>query len=148
MSIFARKINQSGIDLIMRNEGCDLIAYLCPAGIWTIGYGHTGKDVHPDLVITQQQAERLLINDLGKFCDAVSRLVKVPVNDNQYAALVSLCFNIGEGNFAKSTLLKKLNKKDYAGAALEFEKWNRGGGKVLAGLVKRRAEERRLFELN
>lgn len=129
----------------MKHEGCKLKAYLCPANVWTIGYGHTGSDVKEGMVITQAEAERLLLKDLDRFCAAVERLVTVPLNDNQFAALVSLCFNIGEGAFAKSTLLRKLNAKDIIGATQEFPKWNKGGGKVLPGLVKRREDEQRLF---
>lgn len=129
----------------MKHEGCKLKAYLCPANVLTIGYGHTGSDVKDGMVITQAEAERLLLKDLDKFCAAVHRLVTAKLSDNQFAALVSLCFNIGEGAFGKSTLLKKLNAGDIIGATQEFPKWNKGGGKVLPGLVKRREDEQRLF---
>jgi len=142
-----RKTNKAGIALIKKHEGCDLLAYLCPAKKWTIGYGHTGKDVTAGMTITQAEAERILIDDLSYFEFVVSHNVKAPLTDNQFAALVSLVFNIGDGNFVKSTLLKKLNIGDYTGAAAEFPKWNRGGGKILAGLVKRRNDERKLFEV-
>lgn len=131
--------------MIMKHEGCKLKAYVCPAGVLTIGYGHTGKDVKAGMEITQAEAERLLLSDMDKFCAAVERLVKVKLSDNQFAALVSLCFNIGDGAFGKSTLLKKLNAGDIIGATQEFPKWNKGGGKVLPGLVKRREDEQRLF---
>ncbi len=131
--------------MIMKHEGCKLKAYLCPANVWTIGYGHTGKDVKQGMVIKKEEAERLLIDDLKKFCAAVERLVKVKLTDNQFAALVSFCFNIGSGAFGKSTLLRKLNAGDIIGAVQEFPKWNKGGGKVLPGLVKRRGDEQRLF---
>lgn len=98
------------------------------------------------MVITQDQADQLLLDDLAKFCNAVSDMVKVDINDNQFSALVSLCFNIGQGALAKSTLMKKLNASDFLGAAAQFDVWNKAGGKVLEGLCKRRAAERKLFE--
>lgn len=145
MSTQGRRISQDGLNMIMKHEGCKLKAYLCPANVLTIGYGHTGSDVKAGMVITQAEAERLLLKDLDRFCAAVQRLVTVSLSDNQFAALVSLCFNIGEGAFGKSTLLRKLNAKDIIGATQEFPKWNKGGGKVLPGLVKRREDEQHLF---
>lgn len=139
-------VNDAGIELIMRNEGCKLKAYLCPAGIWTIGYGCTGPDIIAGLVITQAQAERMLLDRLAGFCSAVTGMVKVKLSENQFSALVSLAFNIGSGALSKSTLIRKLNAGDYDGAAAEFDKWNKAGGKVLPGLVIRRAAERHLFE--
>lgn len=129
----------------MKHEGCKLKAYLCPANIWTIGYGHTGTDVTEGKVINQAEADRLLVTDLEKFCMAVDRIVHLELTDNQFSALVSLCFNIGATAFGKSTLVKKLNERDIIGAVQEFPKWNKGGGKVLPGLVKRREDEQRLF---
>ena len=139
------RINEAGLNLIKDFEGCRLKAYLCPAGVWTIGYGHT-QGVKPDMVINQLQAERFLIQDLKRFEDAVTSLVKVPITPNQFSALVSFAYNVGTGALYDSTLLRKLNKKDYKGAANEFLRWNKAGGKVLPGLTRRRLAEKDLFE--
>lgn len=143
------KTSNKGMTLIKEAEGCKLKAYLCPAGVLTIGYGHTGKDVVEGLVITEEQAEKLLKKDLEKFEKAVEKYVEVEINQNHFDALVSLAFNIGTGAFAKSTLLKKLNAGDYAGAAEQFLVWNKatvdGVKKELEGLKKRRQKERALF---
>lgn len=142
----ARKVNQAGEQIIKSFEGKELKAYKCPAGIWTIGYGDT-ENVKQGMIITEAEADARLSNRLNKdFCPAVERLVKVKINDNQFSALVSLVYNIGVGAFEKSTLLRKLNAGDFAGAAEQFDRWNKAGGKVLNGLVKRRAAERKLFE--
>jgi lysozyme len=135
-------------DLVKHFEGLYLTAYLCPAGVWTIGYGHTGlkhKDgtVKAGRKITKAQAEELLKHDLSVFAPSVEKLVKVPLEQHQFDALVSFHFNTGA--LGKSTLLKKLNQNDKGGAALEFLKWTRGGGKVLPGLVRRRKAEQYLF---
>lgn len=137
-------ISQKGIDLICEFEGCELTAYQCPAGIWTIGYGSTGKHVYPGKVITQKEAELLLKQDLVRFEHAVNELVKVPITQYIYDALVSLTYNIGEGALADSTVLRLLNSKDYAGALDAFLMWNKANGESLPGLTKRRKEERRL----
>ena len=139
------RINEAGLNLIKDFEGCRLKAYLCPAGVWTIGYGHT-QGVKPDMVINQLQAERFLRQDLKRFEDAVTSLVKVPITPNQFSALVSFAYNVGTGALYDSTLLRKLNKKDYKGAANEFLRWNKAGGKVLPGLTRRRLAEKDLFE--
>lgn len=131
--------------LVAEFEGCVLEAYYCPAGVLTIGYGHTGPDVYPGMVISSEEAVALLDTDLNKFRQAVVRLVDVSLTENQFAALVSLTYNIGIGAFQKSTLLRKLNTGDYEGAANEFKRWNKGGGQVLRGLVRRRAAEEALF---
>ncbi len=139
------------IDLVKHFEGLYLKAYLCPARIWTIGYGHTGLmhndgTVYAGRKIDEGQAEALLRYDLEKFSGRVAKLVAVPLEQHQFDALVSFAFNVGEGALVRSTLLKKLNGYNYAGAAEEFMKWNKGGGKVLAGLTRRRKAERHLFE--
>jgi lysozyme len=139
-----RRINSQGLDIIKRFEGLKLRAYRCPAGVWTIGYGST-RDVHPGAVIAVSEAVERLGDDLKGAASAVERLVRVPLNDNEFGALVSIVFNIGAGAFEHSTLLRKLNSGDRAGAANEFKRWNRGGGRVLAGLVRRRAAENALF---
>ena len=138
------KTSQRGIDLIKKFEGCILKSYKCPFGVWTIGYGHT-SGVKKGQVITKNQAEKYLKEDLKKFEKGVSSYVKVSLNQNQFDALVSFSYNVGLGAFKNSTLLRYLNKRDYSGASKELLKWNKSNGKVLNGLVKRRAEERKLF---
>lgn len=145
-------LNQASVDLIKSFEGWSAKAYPDPATgaePITIGYGHTTAagppSVHMGMTITRELGETILRNDLKKTCATVSGAVKKKINDNQFGALVSLCFNIGQGNFLKSTLLKKINAGDFAGAALQFGVWNRAAGKVMAGLTKRRAAEAALF---
>lgn len=144
--------NQAGINLIKEFEGVRLEAYPDPAHGWkvpTIGVGHTSAAGHPPVTkgmkITMAEAESILRRDLQIFEAAVARNVKVPLTGNQFSALVSFTFNLGEGALATSTLLRKLNAGDYAGAADEFPRWNKANGKVLNGLVRRRAAERALF---
>jgi len=141
-----RKISNAGLRLIKNFEGLRLRAYRCPAGVWTIGYGHTGAEVKPGMVITETEAEALLRADIAVFENCVSAAVKVPISQPQFDALVSLAFNIGCGALRRSTLLRRLNAGDYRGAAREFDKWIRAKGVVLAGLVSRRRDERNLFE--
>jgi lysozyme len=141
-------ISQNGINLIKKFEGCGLKAYKCPAGIWTIGYGHTGSTVHAGLQITSAEAEKLLKTDLLVHCNNVSKLVKVPLNQNQFDALVSFEYNVGYGNFKSSTLLKLLNQKKYKEAAEQFGRWKYAGKKELLGLVRRRNAEKELFLKN
>lgn len=138
-------ISQKGIDLIKNFEGCRLASYKCPAGVWTIGYGHTGVDVKPGHVISQEQAEKYLKMDLIVHTNNVSMLVKVPLNQNQFDALVSFEFNVGYGAFKNSTLLRLLNQGKYTDAANQFGRWVYAGKTVLPGLVKRRAAEKSLF---
>lgn len=137
--------SQAGIELIKEFESCQLRAYLCPANVWTIGFGHTGGVKRGD-EITISQAERYLKGDLMQFERDVARLVKVPLTQGQFDALVSFAFNCGSRALSTSTLLKKLNSKDYEGAANEFQRWNKAGGKELSGLTRRRVMEKRLFE--
>ena len=137
-------VSETGIELIKKFEGCVLKAYKCPAGVWTIGYGHT-SGVKEGQTITKAQAKELLIQDLRPFEIGVNNLVNVPLNQNQFDALVSFCYNLGTGNLKNSTLLKLLNKGDYNGAAEQFDHWIYAGGKKLNGLVKRRAAEKKLF---
>lgn len=136
-----------GIELIQRHEGLRLQAYKCPADVWTIGYGHT-RTAKQGLVITPLQAQELLKEDLLTAENAVNNL-HLNVNQVQYDALVSFVFNLGSGNFQRSTLLKKIkaNANDPA-ISSEFAKWIRGGGRVLPGLVKRRREEAELYFSN
>lgn len=114
-------------------------------GTLTIGYGSTGAHVRPGMTITEPEASELLLDDLDRFERCVERKVVVPLNENQFAALVSFCFNVGEGAFGKSTLLKKLNKGDYASVPTELAKWVTSKGKRLQGLVNRRAAEAGLW---
>lgn len=145
------KTNNEGVQLIKEFEGFVPKWYQDPVGVWTIGYGHTDNAGSPkyatskNMRLTVAEATSILQRDLGQYESAVERLVKVPLNDNQFSALVSFTYNLGAGNLGSSTLLKKLNAGDYAGAANEFARWNKGGGKVLNGLVRRRAAERELF---
>lgn len=146
------KTNAAGIDLIKQFEGCRLKAYPDPAtggDPWTIGYGLTSAagivKVTPGLRITQAQADEYLVKSLVKYETAVSTaLTKKPL-PNQFAAMVSLCFNIGPGNFKKSSVLRKFNAGDTAGAASSFLLWNKAAGKVMAGLTRRREAEKKLF---
>ena len=132
------------IDLIKKFEGCELKAYLCPAGVPTIGYGHTSGVSLGDK-ITKKKAEDLLRQDLVDYEYAVTALVKVPLTDNMRASLVSFVYNVGRNAFSRSTLLRKLNAGDYGAASLEFLKWHKAGGKRLKGLILRRLTERELF---
>lgn len=142
--IYTGRTSQEGIDLIRRWEGCRLKAYRCPAGVWTIGYGHT-RSVISGLCITYDRAEELLKQDLKQFEETITSYVKVPLAQNQFDALVSFTFNVGVGAFGRSTLLKLLNQGKYALAAEQFDRWTKANGKELPGLVSRRAEEKKLF---
>lgn len=139
------KTNQLGINLIKSFESCSLKAYLCPAKIWTIGWGHTVGVIKGE-EITQDKADLMLENDLKKFEDEVYRLIKSNVNENQFSALVSFCYNCGSTNLQKSTLLKKVNiNPDDETIEAEFLKWNKAKGKVLNGLTRRRIAESKLY---
>lgn len=143
------KTSDSGRALIRACEGCRLKAYRDAVNVWTIGIGHTtaagAPEVTPGMVITEGEADHILSNDLAGSERDVERLVTVQLNQRQFDALVSWVFNLGAGNLEKSTLLKRLNAGDYAGAADEILKWNRAGGQVLPGLTKRRKAERLMF---
>ncbi len=133
-----------GLELIKEFEGLRLEAYLCSAKVWTIGYGHT-KGVKKGDTCTQDEADAFLVADVKWVLTAVERTVKVPLTPGQRAAVNSFIFNCGAGAFRTSTLLRKLNAEDYKGAADEFTRWNKAGGKVIKGLVRRRAAERKVF---
>ena len=141
--------SEKGIALIKQFEGCKLTAYQDSVGIWTIGYGWTqpvdGKPIRAGMTIKQETAERLLKTGLVSYESDVSRLVKVGLTQGQFDALVSFTYNLGARSLSTSTLLRKLNAGDYAGAANEFLRWNKAGGKVLNGLTRRREAERALF---
>ena len=140
----SRKTNASGVHLIKSFEGLRLKAYQDAVGVWTIGYGTT-RGVKPGQEISEAQAESLLKADLNRFEQAINQAVRVSINDNQFAALASFTYNVGAGAMRSSTLLRKLNRRDIYGAANEFPRWNRAGGRVLAGLTRRRNAERALF---
>jgi len=143
-----RTINAAGLDIIKESEGLRLKAYPDPGtggAPWTIGYGHTGADVSPGLVITEAKADELLRSDIARFEDAVAKLVGANATDNQFSALVSFAFNVGAEALRTSTLLRKHNEGDYVGAANEFPKWVKAAGKTLPGLVKRRQREQALY---
>jgi lysozyme len=140
-----RPIPEAAVSLVKQFEGCQLTSYKCPAGIWTVGYGQTGPDVVGGVTWTQEQADERLKASLEKFADAVDGLVKVPLTDNQRAALISFAYNVGSGALWRSTLLRKLNEGKPREAAEQFLVWNKAGGKVLPGLSRRRVAERKLF---
>ncbi|EPC4330611.1 lysozyme [Enterobacter asburiae] len=141
--------SDKGIALIKQFEGCKLTAYQDSVGVWTIGYGWTqpvdGKPIRAGMTIKQETAERLLKTGLVSYESDVSRLVKVRLKQGEFDALVSFTYNLGARALSTSTLLRKLNASDYAGAADEFLRWNKAGGKVLNGLARRREAERALF---
>lgn len=141
--------SDKGIAMIKQFEGCKLTAYQDSVGVWTIGYGWTkpvdGKPIRAGMTIKQETAERLLKTGLVSYESDVSRLVKVGLTQGQFDALVSFTYNLGARSLSTSNLLRKLNAGDYAGAADEFLRWNKAGGKVLNGLTRRREAERALF---
>lgn len=141
------KTSSNGRQLIEQFEGLFLKTYNDGTGVLTIGYGHTSSagspKVVPGLQITRDQADQILSSDLARVEAQVANMVKTPLNQNQFDALVSFTFNLGPR--PNSTLIKKINANDFQGAADEFAKWNRAGGKVLLGLTRRRAAERQLF---
>jgi len=143
------KIPKAALDLIKRYEGLRLNAYKCSAGVWTIGYGHTSAagepEVKPGMTISKAEADRIFAKDIQNFAVGVERLIKVPVSPAQFGACLSLAFNIGLGAFKRSSVLRFVNQKRMNDAADAFLLWNKAGGKVLKGLVRRRAEEAQLF---
>lgn len=142
-------INRETIEHIKAFEGKRLKAYRDPVGIWTIGYGHTTAAGPPTVVsgltITDAEADEILWRDVEKFATGVRSKITVDLTDNQFGALVSFAYNVGLGNFSKSTLLKKVNGGDFKAAADQFMRWTRAKGKVLPGLIRRREAERSLF---
>lgn len=145
------KLSPRGLALIQEFEGYHrklpdggCIAYRCPAGVWTLGWGCT-EGIKPGMIWTRAQADAALMHELAHFEDAVTKLVTVDINQNEYDALVSFAYNCGESALARSSILKCLNAGDREAAARGFALWNRGGGRVLPGLVRRRAAEAALF---
>ena len=138
------KLGERGTEILKYFEGCKLTAYQDSVGVWTIGYGHT-KGVYDGMTITQDQAEQMLLSELEEYEGYIENMVTVPLTQNQFDALVVWVYNLGPTNFKNSTLLKELNAGNYNAAGQEITRWNKAGGKVLAGLVKRREAEPELF---
>ena len=134
-----------GLALIKKFEGCELEAYQCSAGVWTIGYGHT-KDVVEGMTITQEEAEQMLVDELHEYESYIDKYVTVALNQNQFDALVSWVYNLGPANLKASTMLKVLNDGKYEDVPYQMKRWNKAGGKVLDGLVRRREAEALLYQ--
>ena len=138
------KTSEVGVELIKEFEGCKQVAYQDSVGVWTIGYGHT-KDVYEGQLAIKKTIEKWLQEDLEEFESYVSKLVKVELNQNQFDALVAWTYNLGPTNLKESTMLRKLNYGDYESVPDEMRRWNKAGGEVLNGLVRRRDAEANLF---
>ena len=134
-----------GLELTKSFEGLHLRSYQDCAGVWTIGYGHTGPGVSADQSISELQGEKLLQADLAEAVAWVNHVVQAVISQNQFDAMVDFCFNAGRGNFVQSTLLRKVNGGDLQGAAAQFALWVHAGGQVVAGLLRRRNAEAALF---
>lgn len=132
------------VDLITQFEGCKLNSYQDQGGIWTIGYGNT-RNVGPKMFCTLEEAHEWLDDDIREHAEQIDKVITVTVSQNQFDALVSFVFNVGFGNFFKSSLLQKLNEKNYLGAADEFLRWDKIHGIEIQGLLNRRKAERELF---
>ena len=138
------KLGTQGLELIKTFEGLELNAYKCAAGVWTIGYGHT-KSVQEGMVISEDTANDMLMEELVEYENYVNTLVKVPLSQNQFDALVSWVYNLGSSNFQASTMLKVINANDMVNVPAQIMRWNKAGGKVLEGLTRRRQAEADLF---
>ena len=143
------KLTAEGLTLIKAFEGFRARAYKCPAGIWTIGYGHTSNagppDVHEGMVVSRDEADAILARDAQSFAAGVAKDLKVEIGDQQFSALVSFAYNVGLGNFRSSSVLRAVNAGDVTAVPRRLQLWIRAGGKVLPGLVRRRAAEAELF---
>lgn len=137
-------MNDRGLKLLKHYESCRLTAYQDGGGVWTIGWGHT-KGVKKGDVCSQEQADKWLVEEVGYFEYNLSKVIRISLNEDEFAAVTCLTYNIGINAFLKSTLLKKLNVGDRVGAAGEFIKWDKDNGKVVMGLLYRRMDERDLF---
>jgi lysozyme len=137
--------SDNGLALTKSFEGLHLEAYRDCAGIWTIGYGHTGPAVCSGQAISDFEAEELLRADLTEAVACVNRAVQTVISQGQFDAMVDFCFNAGRGNFGQSTLLRKVNSRDFGGAVAQFALWVHAGGEVVSGLVRRRKAEADLF---
>jgi lysozyme len=138
-------ISQEGISLIKKFEGCELEAYKCAAGVWTIGYGHT-KDVKEGNSITKEQAESMLVHELQEYCNDVDIAVKVDLKQNEFDSLVSWTYNLGPTNLNSSTMLRVLNEGKHDEVPAQMKRWNKASGQVKEGLVRRREAEALMFE--
>ena len=138
-------ISNEGISLIKKFEGCELEAYQDAVGVWTIGYGHT-KNVKKGMTVSKEQADNMLLNELDEYCEHVEKAVTVDLKQCEFDALVSWTYNLGPTNLNNSTMLKVLNNKEYNEVSNQIKRWNKAGGKVLQGLVRRREAEALLFE--
>ena len=137
--------SMEGVSLIKKFEGCELEAYQCSANVWTIGYGHT-KDVEKGDTITKEEAEQMLIDELHEYENYINKYVNVALSQNQFDALVSWVYNLGPANLTASTMLKVLNNGKYEEVPAQMKRWNKAGGKVLDGLVRRREAEALLYQ--
>jgi lysozyme len=138
------KTSKDGLQLIKDFEGLELNAYKCAAGVWTIGYGHI-KGVQEGMSISEARANEMLNEELTEYENYINKGVTVPLSQCQFDAMVSWVYNLGNGNLSSSTLLKVLNSGDYAGVPAQMLRWNKAGGKVLAGLTRRRQAEADMF---
>lgn len=142
-------VNQAGLELIKRWEGCELKAYKCPAGKWTVGYGLTSAagfiEVGPNTVLTQEEADWYLEKVANKFADGIRSAITAPINENQFAAFVSLAYNVGIAGVRKSSAVRHFNEGNLDKVPHAIRAWNKAGGKVLKGLVNRREDEVKLF---
>jgi len=138
-------ISQEGISLIKKFEGCELEAYKCAAGVWTIGYGHT-KDVKEGNSITKEEAESMLVHELQEYCNDVDIAVKVDLKQNEFDSLVSWTYNLGPTNLNSSTMLRVLNEGKHDEVPAQMKRWNKASGQVKEGLVRRREAEALMFE--
>tara|TARA_B100001564_G_scaffold318861_2_gene295755 strand:- start:2061 stop:2504 length:444 start_codon:yes stop_codon:yes gene_type:complete len=139
------KISQEGLSLIKKFEGCELEAYRCAANVLTIGYGST-KGVKEGDTITQEEADSLLLHEMDEYESYINNMVKSDLKQNEFDSLVSWVFNLGPSNLSSSTLLQKLNNKDWDDVPNQIKRWNKAGGQVKQGLVRRREAEALLFE--
>ena len=138
-------ISEEGLSLIKKFEGCELKAYRCSANVLTIGYGHT-KGVEEDQEITQEEAEEMLASELGEYEGYINDIVECDLEQYQFDALVSWVYNLGPNNLKSSTLISVLNDKKYNDVPAQIRRWNKAGGKVLAGLTRRREAEALMFQ--
>ena len=139
------KTSQYGIDLIKHFEGCELKAYQCAAGVWTIGYGHT-KGIYEGLEITQSEAEKMLVDELPEYEGYITDKVVPMLQQHEFDALVCWVYNLGPTNLSSSTMLKKLNAGEFKEVPFQMKRWDKAGGQPLLGLTRRRNAEALLFK--
>ena len=138
------QISTEGISLIKKFEGCELESYQCAAGVWTIGFGST-HNIEEGMNISKDRAEELLLEDIAEFEESVLESVDMPMSQHQFDALVYWTFNLGPNNLKSSSMLKVLNSGNYEDVPEQIKRWNKAGGKVLDGLIRRREAEALLF---